>query len=241
MTESGRMLTDIARKAEPEASAVLSQMEDKQTPPDAYRQAMRAAGKILAEQFAMGQDVAKRTFLLAMTAEDADFLGGGVIDAFERAGADVRIACLWNNRIKPFGVQWLDIATIVEEYRDPLPEKIDYLVVLKSIISGACVVKTNLAHILNDVTPEQVHVMAPVMLKGAEHRLGKEFPPEIAARFQYWTLAVDDAKDSDGNVAPGIGGDVYARLGLGDVRKKNAVLPKVVAERMETRNRFAAV
>ncbi|HEX8900639.1 hypothetical protein [Vitreimonas sp.] len=231
MTDPNRVLTDVAKSGGADVSKALDTLGDISASPDQYRNAMRTLGGIMADAFASMEPVSAHTVCLVMTVEDADFLGSGVIERLEKAGADLRITCLWNERInqKP----WLDIAPIVQEYREPVPRDVDYLIVLKSIISGACVVKTNLQHMLEEITPKEIHVMAPVMLKGAEERLGKEFPPHIAQHFHYWALAVDAQKDEHGNVFPGIGGEVYTRLGLGGAQQKNAILPDVVARRME--------
>jgi hypothetical protein len=102
------------------------------------------------------------------------------------------------------------------------------LIVVKSIISGACVVKTNLASLIDEALPLRVIVAAPVMLKGAEQRLASEFPQSMSSRFEYFAFAIDDEKGSDDNVVPGIGGSVYERLGFGD---KTAYIPEIVKER----------
>jgi hypothetical protein len=69
-----------------------------------------------------------------------------------------------------------------------------------------------LAMLIDDVIPSRVFVAAPVMLKGAEERLASEFPWEISSRFEYRMFAIDDEKDEEENVLPGIGGSVYERL-----------------------------
>lgn len=68
------------------------------------------------------------------------------------------------------------------------------------------------------------NVVAPVMLKGAQERLASEFPKQVASRFDYLTFAIDDVRDDD-TVIPGIGGQVYDRLGMTD---KNAYVPEIV-------------
>ena len=127
-----------------------------------------------------------------------------------------------------------DVAPVMKQYREV--EDLDgaVVVVVKSIISGACVVKTNLAMLIDHVTPSRVFVAAPVMLKGAEQRLASEFPVEVADRFEYRTFAIDDQKDADENVTLGIGGSVYERLGFQD---KNTHVPEIVKQR---RQRFVA-
>src|ERR1700761_7488870 len=154
----------------------------------------------------------------------------GIIQALEKAGAEVTLACFWNRRDKAFDVDWLDFAPIVQEYIEPLPLKMNHLVVLKSIVSGACVVRTNLLRLLEKADPESIHIVAPVMLSGAEDRLAKWLPKDLIARFRFLTFAKDIEKASDGNVIPGIGGDICRRLGFGNEIEKNLVMPKLVEE-----------
>ncbi len=66
------------------------------------------------------------------------------------------------------------------------------------------------------------------MLSGAEQRLAKELPPDLVARFKFLTFAKDTEKTDDGNVVPGIGGEIYERLGLGDETEKNRIMPRLV-------------
>ena len=115
---------------------------------------------------------------------------------------------------------------------DPLPSKLDHLVVLKSIISGACVVRTNLLRLLGIAQPNTIHIVAPVILAGAEGKLAKLLPPDLVSRFKFLNFAEDLEKSSDGNVIPGIGGEIYERLGLGNEIEKNGVMPKLVEERL---------
>ncbi|UEM21861.1 hypothetical protein JL100_003580 [Skermanella mucosa] len=228
-------MTDVGSAAGGTVTARLAELADAQTDVDHYREAMREIGRILGYSFGSRADVSQESLYVAMTVEDADFLGAGFLEALAAHGAqDIGIACFWNRRDRPFNVKWLEIAPIVQEYRDPLPEHLDHLIVLKSIISGGCVVKTNLMHLLEDVDPERMHVIAPVMLEGSEERLKSEFPPETAARFEYLTLAHDTVHDPDGMVRPGIGGEVYGRLGLGSQADKNMYLPEIVRRHMES-------
>jgi hypothetical protein len=171
---------------------------------------------------------------LALTVEDADYLGAGVLDALTERGAVVSLACLWNERGNGFDLDWADVAPIVQEYVEPPPSKLDHLVVVKSIISGACVVKTNIEHLFERMSPSQVHVAAPVMLDGAQLRLEEGFRPEIAALFRYWTFEIDNERLSSGEVVPGVGGEVYGRLGLGTKQTKNHFMPSLVKERYQS-------
>lgn len=226
-----RTLSALAAEAGTSAIDALTQLADETLTPESYGNAMRLVGLALGRCFAQDAKVTGKTVYLAVTVEDADYLASGIAEALHDAGAKTAVACFWNTRKKAGGYRWLDVATIVNEYREPIPEQLEHLIVVKSIISGACVVKTNLMHLLELAKPKQIHIMAPVVLKGAEARLSSEFEPHIADQFQYWLLATDDTKDDSGNVLPGIGGEVYGRLGFDGQRGKNAYFPSFIRER----------
>lgn len=232
MTMDGR-LTPEARQAGRQAQDLLAALVDSRTDPPAYGDAMAGLGRLLGDALVRRHPLAGRQLCVAFTVEDADYLARGVIEAVQRAGAEVGVACFWNRRDKPFDVDWLDVAPIVQEYVEPLPPVVDHLVVLKSIISGACVVRTNLLRLLDDVRPRHIHVVAPVMLAGAEGRLGRFMPADVVGRFEYLTFAVDTQKSADGTVLPGIGGEIYQRLGMQDALAKNEFMPRLVEERLE--------
>lgn len=50
--------------------------------------------------------------------------------------------------IKPFEVEDLQIAPILRKYHEPFSKGINYLIVVRSIIYGACVVKTNIVDLI---------------------------------------------------------------------------------------------
>ncbi len=228
---STRSYSKLIAHAGSDTRAVLDSLADATLDPQAYGAAMERIGRELGELFAAQCEVEGRSVYLALTVEDADFLAAGIADALTASGAEVGVACFWNVRQKRAGIPWLDIATIADEYAEPVPDGLDHLIVVKSIISGACVVKTNLAHLLARAEPARIHVMAPVLLEGAEERLAAEFEPEVAERFEYWVFATDSEKDQMGNVLPGIGGEIYSRLGFKGQASKNQVLPRLILAR----------
>lgn len=201
-----------------------------------YRDTMTALGRRLAQKIVATLSVGVAPVCVACTVEDADFLARGLLEELEHSGFDgeqLKLVCFWNERVKRFngaGRDSFDIAPIVKEYREDVDIRGSILIVVKSIISGACVVKTNLATLIDTVLPKRVFVVAPVMLEGAKERLGSEFPYEIAKRFEYVTFAIDDEKSADENVLPGIGGSVYERLGLVD---RISYVPEIVKLRRE--------
>ncbi len=163
------------------------------------------------------------------TVEDADFLAKGVVNSLDSAGMGDRtkLLCIWSERVKEAGVS---IAPITKQYMEkPTTRKVDYIIV-KSIISSACIVKTNLTRALSDHNYEQIIVVSPVLLDGAQKRLEEEFPAEIARLFDYIWFATDFDKAGD-YVDPGIGGSVYENLGFGDEKEKNKYMPNIVKQR----------
>ena len=134
------------------------------------------------------------------------------------------------------------MAPIVRRYDEPAAATLDCLVVLKSIISTACVVRTNLLDAVAALRPHGIVVAAPVMRAGAEEALRGDFPPEIGLGFRFLTFAVDDEVDpASGAVVPGVGGQVYERLGYGPPERLPSMTPDIVRERRSSSpGRFAA-
>ena len=223
----------FTRYAGTKAKALLDVLADPSSSVATYKDAMIGLG----QQFALALDplVAKDSAIcVACTAEDADYLARGLLEGLEKGGINadrLRLVCFWNARIRRFesdDTDSLDVAPIVKEYREQFSVADSTLIILKSIISGGCVVKTNLASLIEEAVPQRVFVVAPVMLEGAEKRLSSEFPDSTAKRFEYVTFAIDDQRGADRNVVPGIGGSVYERLGVPNV---NALVPEIVKER----------
>lgn len=201
-----------------------------------YRTLMREVGMHLAASLlAEGIDrLRDKDICIVCTVEDADFLAAGVLDGLERGGVDpsrLYLQCFWNERIREGAVS---LSPILRQYVEPFDATRVTYVVVKSIISGACVVRTNLTRVLSDAANADVYVAAPVLLDGAQDRLSSEFPSDIASRFRYIWFATDYEKDGD-DVLPGVGGSVYKRLGLGNEISKNAHIPAIVKQRRSQR------
>lgn len=120
------------------------------------------------------------------------------------------------------GVQ-IDLAPIVRRYVEPATP--DAFLVVKSIISSGCVVRTNITELVYDLDPARVLIFAPVIYKDADERLCQEFDDALARRFEFYWFAEDDEKEGE-NVIPGIGGQVYERLGIGTRADKNRYTPE---------------
>jgi len=171
---------------------------------------------------------------VACTVEDADFLAKGVIESLNALYSQVYLACFWNQRQQLlFAQQTLSIAPIIRKYREPDVDNARILVIVKSVISGACVVKTNLTYLIQEMSPEVIFVVSPVIHSQATEKLEKEFPKAISEKFQYVYFAEDSEKLEDGNLVPGIGGSVYQRLGFKDQEDKNRFTPDLVKTRRE--------
>jgi len=191
----------------------------------AYREWMHALGTDLGAHLST-QLPAEGEVLLITTVEDADFLGRGVLGALQPPSR-VKVFCYWNERDSA-----RDTAPIISKYEEPLEEgRVAAVVIVKSIISGACVVRTNLIEALRKIRHSvPVFVVAPVMHVDAKKKLRREFHPSIADRFSYVVCALDREREGE-IIRPGIGGSVYELLGLGDKHTKNRVRPQMLAER----------
>lgn len=168
---------------------------------------------------------------LVATVEDTDSLGKGIIDVLEASGIEVRLTVFWNKRFKPNKENDIAISPIIKEFHQTSSiDNTKCLIIIKSIISNSCVVRTNLTRIIESESPEQIFVVAPVLFEDATIKLEKEFDTSISKRFEYLYFAIDNER-KDGIVLPGIGGDVYQRLGFKDQNNKNQFTPNLVKER----------
>lgn len=210
----------------------LDVLADKTTSVEAYRNAFETLGVELGHALAQQvSDVPAEEIMLVCASEDADWLAKGVENGLGKGKLPVSV--YWSTRNTVYqseNGEKIEISPIVKAYEEPIT-KCRLLVIVKSIISSSCVVKTQLTRLIDRVHPERIVIMAPVIYKDAQPNLLKEFPEEISNKFYFLQFAVDE--DRQGNeVIPGIGGMVYPRLGLGDQDKKNQYIPQMVRMRM---------
>jgi DNA-binding NarL/FixJ family response regulator len=213
---------------------LLETLADKSSEPNLYKKTMYEIGINFGQSILSEIKNQHCSLYLACTVEDADFLAKGILDCLENEVKSLAFACFWNQRFSPFEIEDLKIAPIIKKYQEPSKKKVNYLVVVKSIISGACVVKTNLINLIQKIEPEKIFIVAPVMYHTAEQKLKSEFEPKIYEKFQYFYFAKDDERTSQGEVIPGIGGIVYDRLGFNGQDEKNLYIPNIVKLRRET-------
>jgi hypothetical protein len=163
-------------------------------------------------------------------------LARGFVSVLSRNSIPHSIACFWNVRGR-IGDKY-DIAPIIRRYIEPA-SSIDTLIIIKSIISGSCVVRTNLTELIAASRPNRIFIVSPVMLVGADARLEAAFPADISSTFSYIWLAKDDKSTPSGEVVPGIGGMIYEKLGLGDRAPSARYVPKLIRERRTNRYRLS--
>ncbi len=212
--------------------ASLGMLADKTTGIKDYREAFHALGEELGKTLNAFHNNAKASqTLLVCASEDADWLASGVEKGFDKG--ELKKAIYWNGREtiydNPDGTK-LEIAPIEKAYEEPIDE-CKLLIIVKSIISTSCVVKSQLTRLVGKVNPSQIVILAPVMYKDGAPNLKREFPEEISSKFQFITFAVDDERKGE-EVIPGVGGMVYPRLGLGNIKEKNTYIPQIVSEKL---------
>lgn len=215
--------------------AVVEALSNVNSSPDLFRSSMHKAGAILCD-FVLSKKLLQSDtkVLLAVTAEDADFLGKGIVENLaEKKKIQSSLAVFWNNHDQ---VGEVSIAPIVNEFIPDVSElaEIDHLIIAKSILSGSCVVKTNLLRLL-ELMPQhcQISIAAPVCHIESFEKLEAEFPKHISQKFEYFWLAKDSIRDEHTNiVSPGIGGQVYERLDLpqGMQPAKSGYIPELVTQ-----------
>jgi hypothetical protein len=213
------------------SKAQLAQLADKETSPAVYKAAMTSLGERLGEVVSSKIEDSHATLHLACTVEDADYLAKGILSPLEQRLQSVSLACYWNERFSPFNVADLKTSPIIRKYQEPSSRSVNHLVVVKSIISGGCVVKTNLTDLIQLINPQHIFIVAPVIYSGAQQRLANEFSESVREKFQFIYLAEDDECSLTGEVIPGIGGMVYERLGFSNQEEKNKYTPDLVRTR----------
>lgn len=208
-------------------SDLLNDLLSSKENPSLYQEAMYKIGSHLAEKLAVDLDMSK-SYCLVSTVEDADYLTKGMLDTLKNDLYKIYLACFWNDRKKVGGQS---VAPIINSYLEPGYEQANELIVVKSIMAGSCVVKTNISTLISKVDPQKINVVAPVMYKDSQNSLEKEFPKKVSNLFRYWSLAEDQQLDDNQNVMPGIGGSVYELLGFKGKDDKNRYLPQIVKQR----------
>ena len=210
----------------------LDALANKKTGVEAYRKAFETLGVELGHVLARKvSDVAAEETMLVCASEDADWLAKGVENGFGKG--ELPLSVYWNTRNTVYQSETgekIEISPIVKAYEEPIL-KCRLLIIVKSIISSSCVVKTQLTRLIDRIYPEIIVIMAPVMYKDAQPNLLKEFPEEISKKFHFLQFSVDEERQEN-EVVPGIGGMVYPRLGLGDINNKNKYIPDIVKMRM---------
>lgn len=205
-----RIYTDFAT---PKVKKHLNTLITDKISTEEYQNAMFALGQELGKlQTTHNQD---EQLLVVSTSEDADYLTSGYIDSLEKKGINYKIAVFWNHH---YSLKNGDsVAPITNSYIQEDIASCTKIVLLKSIISGSCVIRTNLLALLDSLNLEAIEsiaVAAPVMHNQSQNKLKKEFPDEICQKFEFSTFAIDSKKDERGNVLDGIGGEVYPHLGF---------------------------
>lgn len=183
-------------------------------------------GNRLGNWMAASLDLRGKVVLVVVSAEDADQLAGGFIDVLSEAGAEVRLACLWMDRKKLAIPETVSVANIVQVFMDPLPSRVDHLVVLEGIVSDPCVVVTSLLRMLDETKPGCIHVAAPIALRGAAEQIEAELAASFVASVEFWALDAN-AQPSDWNQGAAEG-------------ETGSIMPELVRRRLVRRSDPAA-
>ena len=219
------MVNRYSAYAGAEARAAFQSLLASTDNPSAYSALMEKLGQFLGD--ALNQQISnEHRCLLASTAEDADFLSKGIYDRLKE-GHSTKAAVFWNNH---YSVPGGSIAPIVHKYLEPGYESATVLVIAKSVISGSCVVRTNILELIEHMSPERIFIVSPVMHSNSEESLRKEFPSEISDKFEFVVLAIDEVRTDEGEVQPGIGGEIYPLLGLRDQPARISYMPNLVRQ-----------
>jgi hypothetical protein len=212
--------------------ASLNALADKKTGVDKYRDAFRLLGielgKVLASEY---KSISANQTMLVCASEDADWLANGVEAGLGKG--ELKKSVYWSSReivhVNEDGSK-IEISPIEKAYEEEIND-CQLLIIVKSIISTSCVVKTQLTRLIGRMSPKRIAIVAPVMYKDGIPNLMQEFPNEINSKFHFVTFAIDD-ESVGSEVIPGVGGMVYPRLGLGNMEEKNHYIPKMVLSKL---------
>ncbi|MCK6438261.1 hypothetical protein [Rivihabitans pingtungensis] len=209
-----------------EAKACLANLLSFIDAPDSYTEEMHKLGVLLGKL--LSQKIPSTTpCLLVATAEDADYLGRGIYDCLKQAHP-TKAAVFWNNHYTiPGGGS---IAPVVHKFLEPGYQNAEVLIIAKSVISGSCVVRTNLLELIDTLSPQKIFIVSPIMHRQSEAWLRQEFPLTISEKFEFMVFATDTERTESGEVKPGIGGEIYPLLGLADQPARVGFMPKLVQE-----------
>ena len=174
---------------------------------ESYRNSFYGLGKALGASLNQYTKNSYGKTMLACASEDADWLARGVLESLSQK--QVSLAVFWNERITLDEINKVEYSQIIKSYIEPI-EGCQTLILVKSIISTSCVVKTQLTRLVNTINPQEIYIVSPVMYKDASSRLENEFPLSISNKFHFFTFAIDTIKDNQGHVLPGVGGMIYS-------------------------------
>lgn len=224
MVEANRT---YSKYADSTAIQLLDQLLACTDAPEQYRNTMYSLGQRLGNN--LNDKVAGSSCMVVSTAEDADFLSKGIIESISKSAQKVYAGVFWNNHYQIS--KGNSVAPVIHKYLQPGFQKSKTLVVAKSVMSGSCVVRSNILELIENLELERIFILSPVMHEKAERNLIAEFPENISARFEFVYFAKDIAKDEvSGEVKPGIGGMVYKLLGISDQPVKVGYVPQLVRE-----------
>ncbi|PNK06798.1 hypothetical protein CEP12_08540, partial [Cylindrospermopsis raciborskii S14] len=151
-----RLYTDICNQ---DVRKLLETLANKGVNPEQYKETMTKIGDNLGNFLLTKINDKTSDIYLACTVEDADFLAKGILSELENHYHNIAFACFWNKRFSPFEIEDLKVAPILKKYQEPSHGKVQYLIVIKSIISGACVVRTNLVNLIQKIEPEKIFIV----------------------------------------------------------------------------------
>ena len=154
-----RRFENLQKADEQTVRRSLERLADKSTGIADYREAFSKLGfelgRILAQDL---QDTKAEEIMLVCASEDADWLAAGVELGIGKG--DLRKSVYWSTRetvYKGEGGEKLEISPIIKAYEEPI-ENCKWLVVVKSIISSSCVVKTQLTRLIGKVKPKRIAI-----------------------------------------------------------------------------------
>lgn len=198
---------------------------------ETYRCTFYNIGTKLSEILNNELSASSEPIALACASEDADWLAKGIID---KLSYPVDLCVYWSNRRNlgtDFNSNSIEYAEIEKSYEE-ISDDSKTLIITKSIISSSCVIKSQIMRLVSRHDFEKIYIVSPVLYKDAQKNLEDEFPEKVYDLFNFIYFAIDEDKDENGWVKPGIGGSVYKNLNV----ESRTYYPDIVEHRMDDKS-----
>ena len=126
---------------------LLNKLIDKKVKSDEYARTMFELGRQFGHIILDRVNSSDTKITLACTVEDADNIGKGIMTVLEENKKEIFLTVFWNKRLTSNKDNGISVAPIIREFHEEGYTNSPILIIIKSIISSSCVVRTNLCQV----------------------------------------------------------------------------------------------